>query len=586
MSDRWAVALAAAAALGAHHPSGLPLLAAVAIAGAALHRRSPLLLCVAVALCTSALSQRALDGLTGVEAGDVAASVTLVTDPEPTLGGLRADARLGARRVELRASGRSADDLEHLLAGEVVHLRGSLAPAPPDAPWLVPRHVAGRLTVLKVERTAPGDAVSRLGNGLRRTLVDGAAPLSPVHRSLFTGLVIGDDRAQPAALADDFLGAGMTHLLAVSGQNVAFCLVLAGPLLRRLRLWPRLAATLAVIGLFGVVTRFEPSVLRASAMAALAATVLTIGRPASRVRVIALAGTALVLVDPLLVRAVGFQLSMAAAAAIVVLAPTISRVLPGPAPLREALGVTVAAQLGVAPVLLATFGPMPVASFPANLLAVPMAGLVMVWGVTGGLAAGVLGEPAASVLHVPTHVALQWLELVAARAAGAPLGELHGAHVAAIAAGLLAGVRVRAGVGVAAVAVLAAVVVAHAPPPLRANPMVGLVRWHAGGTDVVVLGGVGGRASLGPRPVLEALRRAGVDAIDLLVVADGAVPERTLAAVAAAHPIGEVVAHGSAATGAGVTRAPPRETVVSVGGLAVRLVPTADRLVVDARPGG
>jgi len=74
-----------------------------------------------------------------------------------------------------------------------------------------------------VHRIDPGsapDPPSRAANGVRRTLVAGAAPLSPVQRSLFTGLVIGDDRAQPAGLADDFRGAGLTHLLAVSGQNV------------------------------------------------------------------------------------------------------------------------------------------------------------------------------------------------------------------------------------------------------------------------------------------------------------------------------------------------------------------------------
>src|SRR3546814_8489814 len=82
---------------------------------------------------------------------------------------------------------------------------------------------------------------------------------------------------------------------------------------------------------------------------------------------------------------------MAACAAIVLLAPPISSVLPGPAAIRDALGVTLAAQLGVAPVLLATFGPMPVASIPANLLAVPVAGAVIAWGITAGLVAGVAG---------------------------------------------------------------------------------------------------------------------------------------------------------------------------------------------------
>src|SRR3546814_15237067 len=88
--------------------------------------------------------------------------------------------------------------------------------------------------------------------------------------------------------------------------------------------------------MFGLMTRFEPSVLRASAMAALAATVITIGRPASRVRIIGLAATGLLLVDPLLVHSVGFRLSLAACAAIVLPAPPITPVLPGPAGIRDA----------------------------------------------------------------------------------------------------------------------------------------------------------------------------------------------------------------------------------------------------------
>ena len=220
---------------------------------------------------------------------------------------------------------------------------------------------------MRVEGWRSGEAPSRVANGLRRILVAGTESMSDRQRALYTGLVIGDDRAQPADLADDFLGAGLTHLLAVSGQNVAFALAMVGPVLRRLRLWPRLFVTLGVIGLFGIMTRFEPSVLRASAMAALAALVVTVGHPTARVRVIALAVVTLLVVDPLLVQAVGFRLSVAAATGIVVLAPSIERVLPGPRVFREALGVTLAAQLGVAPILLSAFGPIPVASLPAKL---------------------------------------------------------------------------------------------------------------------------------------------------------------------------------------------------------------------------
>lgn len=586
--------MAACAVAGALHPSrpGLALGAVVLVIALAVRR--PLLVCVAAGLLASGLGQRALDGLDGLEAQTVVGEVTLLSDPVPSFGGLRADVRLDGRRLEARADGVAAAALDDRLAGEVVQVRGSVAPVGSDQPWLVARHVAGRLTVLRVDGWRRGDPASRLANSLRRTLESGAQPLSDRQRSLFTGLVIGDDRRQPPELADDFLGAGLTHLLAVSGQNVAFALALAGPVLRRLRLWPRLLATVAVIALFGVMTRFEPSVLRASAMAALAATLAIGGRPTSRVRVIGLAVTGLLIVDPLLVRSVGFRLSASAALAIVVVAPRLTPVLPGPAALREALGVTLAAQIGVAPVLLATFGPIPVASFPANLLAVPVAGLVMVWGLTAGLLAGAVGEPVAALVHVPTRVALGWLEWVARVAAGAPLGELRLVHVGGLAAGLGLGLLAqdrprlrRAGLSVAGLSVAVAVVAAQAPPPLRSAPTTGLVRWHAGGTDVVVLGGVGGRTSLGAPAVLEALRRGGVDAIDLLVVADPSVSEAVVDVVRREHPTGAVLAQGAAlldAAPGSVVRPPAQGAVIDLPALTVRVVVVPDRLVVEAVP--
>ena len=58
--------------------------------------------------------------------------------------------------------------------------------------------------------------------------------------------------------------------------------------------------------------------------------------------------------------------------------------------MRESLGVTAAAQLGVAPVLIPVFGSMPLVALPANLVAVPLAAPLTMW----GLAAGVRGRSA------------------------------------------------------------------------------------------------------------------------------------------------------------------------------------------------
>src|SRR5204862_2233759 len=93
---------------------------------------------------------------------------------------------------------------------------------------------------------ATGDPASRLANGVRRTLAEGVQPLSASQRSLFLGFVLGDDRGQTPDVVDDFRNAGLTHLLVVSGENLAFVLPLVAPLLRRLAMGGRLAAAVTI----------------------------------------------------------------------------------------------------------------------------------------------------------------------------------------------------------------------------------------------------------------------------------------------------------------------------------------------------
>ena len=115
---------------------------------------------------------------------------------------------------------------------------------------------------------------------------------------------------------------GLSHLLAVSGENVAFTLALAGPLLRRLRVGPRTLVALGVVFVFAAMTRFEPSVLRASAMAVVALLAAFAG-PArgAWARVLAYAVIVLLIADPFLLRSVGFWLSCGASAGIAFLEP-------------------------------------------------------------------------------------------------------------------------------------------------------------------------------------------------------------------------------------------------------------------------
>jgi ComEC/Rec2-related protein len=280
----------------------------------------------------------------------------------------------------------------------------------------------GTIKVMEVGATSPAGPVSGLANMLRRTLAAGAETLGPEASALLSGLVVGDDRSQSDRTADDFRAAGLGHLLAVSGQNVAFVLAAAGPLLHRLRFRYRLPLALLLLGFFALVTRFEPSVLRATVMAGGSALAAARGRSLGGLRLLAMSVVALLVVDPLLVHRAAFQLSVAASAGILLASRSLAAAVPGPALVRETAGVTLAAQAAVAPILLASFGPMPVAAIPANLMAAPVAGPLMIWGITGGLLAGLLGPPFDWILHLPSAIGLWWIAEVARLAGRWSLG--------------------------------------------------------------------------------------------------------------------------------------------------------------------
>ncbi len=412
-------AAASGAALGSWTLVGVPLAVAVVLAAACLWRPSPLLVLVVFAAFAGFFASKALDGLADPPVGPVAGWVTLLDDPRP-LGphGIRITVRYGDDRLEARAYGAAAARLDDALAGERVLISGTARPAVGD--WHRWRHVAATLNVDAVADRAGAAPLGAFTNRLRRLLETGAGSLPDDSRAMFSGMVYGDDRSQSPRLYDDFRAAGLGHLLVVSGQNVAFVLALASPLTIRARPGVRMVMLLVLLAVFAVLTRFEPSVLRAVTMAGVAVTSAALGRPETGRRTLAWAVAAVLVADPFLIRVLAFQLSVCATCGLLWIAPTLTEMLPGPRPLRLAAATTAGAQLAVMPLLVAVFGAVPLASLPANVIAGPATAPVMMWGLTGGLGAGLAGEPVAWLIHRPTAVLLWWVRNVAAAAAAAP----------------------------------------------------------------------------------------------------------------------------------------------------------------------
>jgi competence protein ComEC len=411
--------------LGAASAGGILALGLLVGAGALLVARRGrarfALALAAVTLIGVATMQRALDGaahspLTRLRDGRAAATVTatLVDDPDARQYTARALARVtrlgghaaGARTVLVTASGDLASRLRLAEAGDSVRLAGWLTPLTGYDARLRWKHAVARFDAVELRGFEPARSpLVAVANELRDRILAGSRRLRSTERALVAGFLLGDTRGLPHDVEEEFRASGLTHLLVVSGENVAFVLALFRPVLRRLSLRAELLGGLGVLVLFGTMTRWEPSVLRSCAMAGCSMSALYLGRPTPTLRVLALAVVALVLADPFLLHSVGFLLSCGACAGIAVLAAPVAARLPGPRWFREPFSVTLAAQIGVAPILIPVFGSVPLASLPANVLAAPLVGPLTILGLVTGIAGGVLESSwpgLAAALQAPT----------------------------------------------------------------------------------------------------------------------------------------------------------------------------------------
>jgi competence protein ComEC len=516
-----AVLVAAGAFIGALVPGIAPPWAAGVAGVAGLIWRQPLLLALTVALLTSTLAVRSWDGLVPQTASELVGTGTIVTDPVRSGRSTTAVVRIDGRRYLAGGYGAAGAGLAGAHAGDHISVTGRTRPYGGSRERKAALHVGERLSLDSASTDPSAQLLWVAANGIRDVIGGGADHLGPERGSLFTGIVYGDDREQSPDTEVDFRLAGLTHLLAVSGQNVAYALTVARPLIQRRSLAGRYASSVGLLVLFATVTRFEPSVLRATVMAGLAVTAQTLGREADSGRLLSLAVTALLIIDPLLAETVAFRLSVAASAGIVWLSPIIRDRLCGPLWFRESMAVTLAAQLAVAPVLTSTFGPVSLVSIPANLAAGPVAGAVMAWGMTAGVVAGVAGGVVARVIHWFTSGALAILEWIAGTAAAAPMEPVGLDWIAC--AVVLVTLRCwwrSSKTGLAAVAVIVvAMVWALVPATPRGLHRVGWESHLEVGIDTVVLE-LGGEGD--PVRLFEDLARLGVREIDTLVAGEAA----------------------------------------------------------------
>ncbi len=240
--------------------------------------------------------------------------------------------------------------------------------------------------------------------------------------ALARGFVLGEDERIDEATTEDFRRAGLSHLLAVSGQNVALLVLLAMPVLAALGL-PLRARLLWVLGLIAVYVPLAgagPSIQRAGIMGALSVLATLSGRRASRFYALVVAAAVLLVLEPGIAADVGWQLSFAAVLGILLLAAPLRAGIAarigahGPRrALAEAAAMTIAATLATAPLIAFHFEAISTVTLVANLLALPAVAPAMWLGMLVAAAGQVPGLPVGA-LNAVNSLLLAYIAQVAA----------------------------------------------------------------------------------------------------------------------------------------------------------------------------
>ncbi|MCE0539145.1 ComEC/Rec2 family competence protein [Kineosporia rhizophila] len=275
--------------------------------------------------------------------------------------------------------------------------------------------------------TDPGSWPWRLAEHLRDGLREACAGLPDDARGLLPALVVGDTSNLDPELKEDLQAAGLTHLTAVSGSNVAIlgaaCFLVVGAIGGRRQV--QVVVTVLVIGGFVILARPEPSVVRAAVMGLLGLAGVLMARRGAGVPMLAATGVILLGADPWLARSFGFALSVLATAGLLLLVPVWLHRLQRwrLQALVLAVAVPLAAQVATAPVTVLLDPVVSLVSVPANLLVGAAVAPATVTGVAAAALSVVWPDAAAAVAWVG-GLATQWIALVAHRAADVPAGSL------------------------------------------------------------------------------------------------------------------------------------------------------------------
>ena len=254
--------------------------------------------------------------------------------------------------------------------------------------------------------------------------------------AVVAAMALGDKSALTQELRETYSITGASHILALSGLHLGIIYLLLYRLtLGRRRFWLSQTLIVLCIWAFAFLTGLSTSVVRSATMISIYALFAVAGRHRSPVNLLCFTAIIMLLVNPASIDDIGFQLSFAAVLSILLWMPLIEHFLPehylDSHPFKgfiiNMVGMSVAAQIGVAPIIAYHFGRFSTYFLFTNFLVIPLATIILY----GTLLVLILPMLAPALLWVVAllNKALEWLSQV-------PYASIDGLHPSTVQIGL------------------------------------------------------------------------------------------------------------------------------------------------------
>jgi competence protein ComEC len=239
---------------------------------------------------------------------------------------------------------------------------------------------------IKVYEGIKQNVFINVGSNIRNGIINVINKSLPTDQAgLLNGMLIGYKAGLSKEVQGNFSDSGLSHIMAVSGMNVAFIVMPLVFLFKKFYIKQKIANSIIIVLLilFVFIAGFSPSVVRAVIMGIVILIGQMIRRESDVITSMSLAAIILLIYNPYTFFDIGFQLSFAATFSLVLFYKNIKGMLNFkyiPGFLADLLAVTLAAQIGVYPLIIYYFNKISVISVISNIIVVPMVEAITIIG--------------------------------------------------------------------------------------------------------------------------------------------------------------------------------------------------------------